>query len=211
MSEPTRRTSDAGRATTERLDQPLAKRRRLMPQARMDPESFGAFAERFARFMGTARFLVWMTVFVVVWITWNVLAPASLTFDPYAFIFLTLMLSLQASYAAPLILLAQNRQDDRDKVQMEQDRARDEQNLADTEFLTREVAALRLAMREVATRDFVRSELRGLLEEMEDRATEREERAERERRAGRSGTGTQDQPDGDGGRGRTAPERPDRA
>ena len=80
------------------------------------------------------------------------------------------MLSLQASYAAPLILLATNRQDDRDKVQMEQDRARNEQNLADTEFLTREVAALRIAMRDVATRDFLRSELRDLLEEMEERS-----------------------------------------
>ena len=157
------------RAGQSRLDQPLVKRSSLVPQTRMDPESFGAFAERFARFMGTARFLVWMTVFVVVWVTWNVVAPDPLVFDPYAFIFLTLMLSLQASYAAPLILLATNRQDDRDKVQMEQDRARDEQNLADTEFLTREVAALRIAMRDVATRDFLRSELRDLLEEMEER------------------------------------------
>jgi uncharacterized membrane protein len=174
MSEPVRRRP--GGPPADRLDQPLAKSRRLtLTRSRMDPESFGEFAERFARFMGTARFLVWMTVFVVVWIAWNVLAPDALTFDPYAFIFLTLMLSLQASYAAPLILLAQNRQDDRDKVQMEQDRARDEQNLADTEFLTREVAALRLAMREVATRDFVRSELRNLLEEMDARAAEREQ------------------------------------
>ena len=182
MSEPVRRRNPgpAGRAASERLDQPLARRRRLVPQTRMDPEVFGEFAERFARFMGTARFLVWMTVFVLVWIGWNVLAPDRLTFDPYAFIFLTLMLSLQASYAAPLILLAQNRQDDRDKVQMEQDRSRDEQNLADTEFLTREVAALRLAMREMATRDFLRSELRNLLEEMDERA---EERGRRERPA----------------------------
>ena len=89
-----------------------------------------------------------MTVFVVVWIVWNVLAPADLRFDPYPFIFLTLMLSLQASYAAPLILLAQNRQADRDRVALEQDRARDERNLADTEFLTREVASLRIALGE---------------------------------------------------------------
>ena len=157
---------------TERIDQPLAKQRRWLPQNRMDPEVFGAFAERFARFMGTARFLVWMTLFVLVWIAWNTVLPAGARFDPYAFIFLTLMLSLQASYAAPLILLAQNRQDDRDKVQMGQDRARDERTQADTEFLTREVAALRLAMRDVATRDFVRSELRDLLEELreQDRA-----------------------------------------
>ena len=114
-----------------------------------------------------------MTVVIILWVLWNVSAPKHLRFDEYPFIFLTLALSLQASYAAPLILLAQNRQDDRDKVQREQDRARDEQNLADTEFLTREVAALRLAMREVATRDFVRSELRNLLEEMDARAAER--------------------------------------
>nr|WP_238695502.1 DUF1003 domain-containing protein [Ornithinimicrobium flavum] len=157
----------------------MAKRTRLMPQTRMDPESFGAFAERFARFMGTARFLVWMTVFVLVWILWNALTTDALAFDPFPYIFLTLMLSLQASYAAPLILLATNRQDDRDKVQMEQDRARDEQNLADTEFLTREVAALRIAMREVATRDFLRSELRDLLQELEER--DGREPAQRER------------------------------
>ncbi|MDO5739105.1 MAG: DUF1003 domain-containing protein [Ornithinimicrobium sp.] len=140
-----------------------------MPATRMDPEIFGAFAERFARFMGTARFLVWMTIFVAVWLLWNTVAPTSVRFDPYAFIFLTLMLSLQASYAAPLILLAQNRQADRDKVQMEQDRSSNERNLADTEFLTREVAALRIAMRDVATRDFIRSEFRTLLEDMDER------------------------------------------
>ena len=174
MSEPTGRqrpgaSRAAGGSDRDRLDQPLAKTRRWVPRAKMDPESFGAFAERFARFMGTARFLVWMTVFVSIWLAWNTLAPRALRFDEYAFIFLTLMLSLQASYAAPLILLAQNRQDDRDKVQMEQDRNRDERNLADTEFLTREVAALRIAMRDVATRDFIRSELRSLLEDLEER------------------------------------------
>ncbi|SOC55665.1 DUF1003 domain-containing protein [Ornithinimicrobium cerasi] len=163
----------AASSSRNRLDQPLAKARRWVPHTTMDPESFGAFAERFARFMGTARFLVYMTAFVILWLLWNTVAPGPVRFDPYAFIFLTLMLSLQASYAAPLILLAQNRQADRDKVQMEQDRARNERTLADTEFLTREVAALRLALREVATRDFVRSELRTLLEDLEERAEER--------------------------------------
>ena len=111
-----------------------------------------------------------MTAFVLLWFIWNVLAAADQRFDIYPFIFLTLMLSLQASYAAPLILLAQNRQADRDRVSLEQDRARDERNLADTEYLTREVAALRIALREVATRDFVRSELRSLLDEVEVRS-----------------------------------------
>ena len=152
-----------------RLDQPREVRRTLLPRPSFNPETFGKASESFARFMGTARFLVYMTAFVVLWILWNAAGPRDLRFDPYAFIFLTLMLSLQASYAAPLILLAQNRQADRDRVALEQDRARDERNLADTEYLTREVAALRIALRDMATRDFLRSELRSLLEEMEDR------------------------------------------
>jgi uncharacterized membrane protein len=152
---------------TTRLDQPRDIRRSTLQLPRYDSEAFGQFSERIARFLGTARFLVYMTVFVAVWIGWNALAPASLRFDPYPFIFLTLMLSLQASYAAPLILLAQNRQADRDRVQYEQDRGRDERTIADTEFLTREVAALRLALSEVATRDFLRSELQQMLKELD--------------------------------------------
>lgn len=187
MSEttPSRRRRRTDTPDRGALDQPLAKRAglQLRPQ-RMDPESFGAFAERFARFMGTARFLVYMTAFVVIWLLWNTVMPEDVRFDPYAFIFLTLMLSLQASYAAPLILLAQNRQDDRDKVAMEQDRARNERSLADTEFLTREVAALRLSLREVATRDFVRSELRDLIDELETRAGDRAHRAAQEDEGG---------------------------
>ncbi|HKJ11294.1 MAG TPA: DUF1003 domain-containing protein [Ornithinimicrobium sp.] len=151
------------------MDQPLVRGRRRLRRPRMDPDAFGKFAEGFARFMGTARFLAYMSLFVLLWLLWNTLAPSGARFDPYAFIFLTLMLSLQASYAAPLILLAQNRQADRDKVTIEQDRTRDERALAETEFLTREVASLRIAMRDTATRDFVRSELRNLLEEMTDR------------------------------------------
>jgi uncharacterized membrane protein len=156
---------------TPRLDQPREVRRALISRPQVDPETFARFAERFARFMGTARFLVYMTVFVALWLLWNTLAPQSLQFDPRElnYTLLTLILSLQASYAAPLILLAQNRQDDRDRVLGEQDRARDERGLADTEYLTREVASLRIALREVATRDFVRSELRALLEELDER------------------------------------------
>ncbi|GLZ06998.1 hypothetical protein Acsp03_44640 [Actinomadura sp. NBRC 104412] len=153
--------------TTPRLDQPRELRRSLLPRPHYDPESFGRLSERFARFLGTARFLVYMTVFVTVWIGWNLLAPSFLRWDPYPFIFLTLALSLQASYAAPLILLAQNRQDDRDRVQYEQDRARDERAIADTEYLTREIAGLRLALSEVATRDFLRSELQALIRELD--------------------------------------------
>ena len=160
------------RSRTPRLDQPREVRRSLINRPSVDPEVFGRVSERFARFLGTARFLVYLTVFVLVWLAWNTFAPPQVQFDPKAlnYTLLTLILSLQASYAAPLILLAQNRQTDRDRVVGEQDRARDERGLADTEYLTREVASLRIAMREVATRDFVRSELRALLEELDERA-----------------------------------------
>ena len=169
-----------------RLDQPFERRRQRLSIPRMDPEAFGRGSEAFARFMGTPQFLIYMTIFVAVWLWWNTFMPEAMQFDPRSlnYTLLTLILSLQASYAAPLILLAQNRQDDRDRVGLEQDRTRDERNLADTEYLTREVAALRIAMRDVATRDFVRSELRELLEEMEERRLEdAEEEQEGERRA----------------------------
>ena len=149
----------------ERLDTPRDPRRSWRP--RMDPDAIGRGAEAFARFMGTGRFLLYMTAFVVVWVALNALALWGLRWDPYPFILLNLFFSVQASYAAPLILLAQNRQDDRDRVSLEQDRQRAERSLADTEYLAREIAALRIALGEVATRDFVRSELRNLLEEMQ--------------------------------------------
>jgi uncharacterized membrane protein len=151
-----------------RLDTPRDTRRQIVPRPTVDADAFGVFAESFARYMGTAKFLLWMTGVVVAWILWNTIAPADLQFDPFPFIFLTLMLSLQASYAAPLILLAQNRQEQRDKVVAEQDRQANARAHADMEFLAREVASLRMAVGEVATRDFLRSELRGLLGDIED-------------------------------------------
>ena len=154
---------------SRRLDQPREIRRSLVPTPTYDPEAFGRLSERIARFIGTGRFLVYMTAVVLVWIAWNIGVPRELRFDKYPFIFLTLALSLQASYAAPLILLAQNRQADRDRVQYEQDRQRAERNIADTEYLARELAALRMAVGEVATRDFLRSELRQLLEDLDER------------------------------------------
>ncbi|MDQ2853090.1 DUF1003 domain-containing protein [Dermatophilaceae bacterium Sec6.4] len=153
----------------DRLDQPQEIRRGLLPRLNLDGDRFGTFAEGFARFMGTAQFLVGMTVFIAVWITLNLVGIFGLRWDPEPFILLNLIFSTQASYAAPLILLAQNRQDDRDRVGLEQDRTQNARSLADTEFLTREVASLRVALREQATRDFVRSELRSLLDEMEER------------------------------------------
>ncbi len=153
-----------------RLDTPRDTRRTLMPRPSYDADAFGIFAEQFARFMGTARFLIYMTLFVIVWMLWNALAPLDWRFDPFPFIFLTLMLSLQASYAAPLILLAQNRQEIRDKVVAEQDRQANARAHADMEFLAREVASLRMSVGEVATRDFLRSELKGLYGDLEELA-----------------------------------------
>lgn len=153
-----------------RLDRPITARARLVPKLTIDQERFGRASEAFARAMGTGAFLIAMTIVVALWLTWNALAPESVQFDPRAtnFTLLTLILSMQASYAAPLILLAQNRQDDRDRVKFEQDRQRAERNLADTEYLAREVVALRIAMEDMATKDFVRDELRDLLKEILD-------------------------------------------
>jgi uncharacterized membrane protein len=146
------------------LDTPRESRRSLRPN--YDPEVIGKLSERFARFLGTARFLVYMTVFVLSWVFWNAFAPRDLRFDDYPFIFLTLVLSLQASYAAPLILLAQNRQADRDRISLNEDRAQNARSIADTEYLTRELASLRIALGDVATRDFMRSELEDLLKDL---------------------------------------------
>ena len=124
-----------------------------------DAEAFGRFAETIARFIGTARFLVLQTIIVIVWIGWNFVVPTAWRFDEYPFIFLTLALSLQAAYAAPLILLAQNRQTDRDRVNLDEDRVNAERSRSDIEYLARELAAIRIALGDVATRDFIRSEL----------------------------------------------------
>ena len=177
MSNP--RRSASSQYSPGPLDQPREKRPGYLTRFRPNPDAFGRLTESFARWMGTPQFLLWMTVFVTVWLAWNTLAPESMQFDPRAlnFTLLTLMLSLQASYAAPLLLLAQNRQDDRDRVVAEEDRKRGQQNLADTEYLTREIASLRIAMREVATRDYVRSELRSLLEEILEAQDQRAEAA----------------------------------
>lgn len=147
------------------LDQPLDRTRSL--SIGVDSEMFGRISERVARYIGSWSFIAWMTVAIAAWVLWNSLAPDSLRPDPFPFIFLTLLLSLQASYAAPLILLAQNRQSDRDRVQYTEDRHRTDRLIADTEYLARELAALRVAIGDVATRDFLRSELRELLDDLE--------------------------------------------
>ena len=121
----------------------------------------GRFSERIARFLGTGRYLAIQTIVVIVWILLNIGAFAW-QWDPYPFILLNLAFSTQAAYAAPLILLAQNRQENRDRVALEEDRRRAEQTKADTEYLARELAALRLAVGEVATRDYMRRELEDL-------------------------------------------------
>jgi len=130
---------------------------------RVDPEAVGQITESIARFFGTGRYLLIQTILVVVWIALNLFA-VSLRWDPYPFILLNLAFSTQAAYAAPLILLAQNRQENRDRVALEEDRRRAAQTKADTEFLSRELASLRLAVGEVVTREFLRDELDDLRE-----------------------------------------------
>jgi uncharacterized membrane protein len=181
------------RPRRQRLDQPIDPRSGL-PRPHYDPEAFGRLSERTARFLGTSRFLVYLTMFCIVWLAWNSLAPDDVRFDTAVtnFTLLTLILSLQASYAAPLILLAQNRQVDRDRVALEEDRAQNQRLQADVEYLTRELASLRLSLGEVATRDFLRDQLRDVTEEVVARASEgvfdqqsRLKREERDRRAER--------------------------
>lgn len=156
------------------LDAPLAAGARVTrtsraPQDRSTNERFGRWTESIARGMGTPWFLVILSLVCIAWLIWNTYGPENWRFDSAAlgFTALTLILSLQASYAAPMILLAQNRQDDRDRVQIEQDRQRAERNLADTEFLAREVVALRIALKDLPDREFVRNELRSLLADLE--------------------------------------------
>jgi uncharacterized membrane protein len=159
-------------ARAPRLDKPLDRgvAARTAPTSR---DRFGRFTEWVARAMGTPAFIVILTLFCAAWILWNTTMPQQFRFDDAAlgFTALTLVLSLQASYAAPLILLAQNRQDDRDRVQIEQDRQRAERNMADTEYLAREIVALRIALEErsaqTVTRDVLRQELKALLAELE--------------------------------------------
>lgn len=131
-----------------------------------NPDMFGKVSERVARFLGSWRFIAWMSAMIAAWVIYNSVAGRAV--DPYPFIFLTLLLSLQASYAAPLILLAQNRQDDRDRIQIKEDRDRTDRLIADTEYLAREIAALRIGLGDVVTRDYLRKELRALLEDLED-------------------------------------------
>ena len=155
------------RRASETLDTP--KGLRSLRPLRRESDRFGRGTEAIARWMGTPAFIVALTIFVFLWILWNSIAPLAWRFDSAAFGFtaLTLVLSLQASYAAPLILLAQNRQDDRDRVGMEQDRQRAERNLQDTEYLAREIVALRLGLEDLATKDFVRAELKALLADLD--------------------------------------------
>jgi uncharacterized membrane protein len=164
-----------------RLDVPRAATRRFRNFLRLNPDAVGNFAEAIARFLGTGRFLAVQTIVVVVWIALNIFA-VRLRWDPYPFILLNLAFSTQAAYAAPLILLAQNRQADRDRVQAEEDRARAATTRADTEYLARELASLRVAVGELATRDFIRGELNRLTEDDED-AEKREKKAKKKREA----------------------------
>ncbi len=173
--------ADADRRAEQRLDQPRGARS-LSSVLRLDPDAVGKFAEGIARFLGTGRFLAVQTIIVIVWIVLNVVA-VNLRWDPYPFILLNLAFSTQAAYAAPLILLAQNRQADRDRVQAEEDRARAASTRADTEYLARELASLRVAVGELATRDFIRSELGRLVpEDGDDDGADRRKKGGKKRR-----------------------------
>ena len=152
-----------------RLDIPRLGRRWLD----VDPDSFARISERVARFLGTGRYLAIQTVLVIVWIALNLVLVGVYQWDPYPFILLNLAFSTQAAYAAPLILLAQNRQDDRDRVSLDEDRSRAERTKADTEYLARELAALRIAVGEVATRDYLRGELDRITERLDQLAAVR--------------------------------------
>jgi uncharacterized membrane protein len=156
----------------QRLDTPRTSRRRFTP--RVDIEAVGRFSESIARFLGTGRYLAIQTVLVIVWIALNLFA-VTLQWDPYPFILLNLAFSTQAAYAAPLILLAQNRQENRDRVSLEEDRRRAEQTKADTEYLARELAAVRLAVGEVATRDYLRRELEEVIELLNELRSKRDD------------------------------------
>ncbi|NMO01158.1 DUF1003 domain-containing protein [Gordonia sp. TBRC 11910] len=152
-----------------RLDTPTSRRG---PIFHVDADIIGVYAERIARFLGTGQYLAYQTVFVIVWIFINLVA-VSLRFDPYPFILLNLAFSTQAAYAAPLILLAQNRQENRDKIALEEDRTRAAQTKSDTEFLARELAAVRLAVGDTVTRDYLRKELDDLLDDLVERLANR--------------------------------------
>ena len=169
-------------ADGQRLDVPRGRTRTLASVFRLNNDAVGRFAEGIARFLGTGRFLTVQTVIVIAWITFNVVA-VRLRWDPYPFILLNLAFSTQAAYAAPLILLAQNRQADRDRVQAEEDRARAASTRADTEYLARELAALRVAIGELATRDFIRGELNRLTEDGGDDAEKRDKKGKKRREA----------------------------
>lgn len=155
-------------ANRDALSEP-GRRRSWLPKMQLDSETFGAFAETATRFMGTGKFLAYMTVFVALWITLNVVGIFGFRWDAYPFILLNLMFSTQASYAAPLLLLAQNRQELRDKLSLDEDRRVAAQSRADMDFLAREIAAIRSQLGELATRDFVRGEMRSELRELADR------------------------------------------
>jgi uncharacterized membrane protein len=175
------------RRPERRIDQPRDHVSRSW-RPTYDAEAFGKLSERFARFLGTAKFLIYMTAFVAVWLAWNWLVDPKWQFDPRDknFTLLTLILSLQASYAAPLILLAQNRQADRDRVQAQDDRSRNERSVADMEYLAREVAAIRISMGDVATRDFIRQELQRLREDVADDIAEADDNSDLDQPQGRS-------------------------
>ena len=158
-----------------------APRQRRRIGIHYDPDAFGQFSEAIARFLGTGRYLIFQTIIVVSWVLVNAIEP--LQFDAYPFIFLTLILSLQASYAAPLILLAQNRQEDRDREQTERDRQMAARTQADTEYLARELAGVRLALADVVTTQDLKDQLEHITEMLEKLSEQQDSRLNQQRGA----------------------------
>ncbi len=154
-----------------RLDLARPRRRRRQLGIHYDPDAFGEFSEAIARFLGTARFLIFQSVVIVLWLGWNLLAPMDWRFDPNPYGVLTLAVSLQAAYAAPLILLAQNRQEDREREQSSDDRKIVARTQADTEFLARELASVRMALASVVTTDELHEQLEQLVKTIQQHGT----------------------------------------
>ena len=175
----------------EDLTAPRASGRRGV---QVDSDAFGAFSESIANFLGTARFLVWQTAVIAGWILLNTALPERLQYDPWdrGLVLLTLVLSIQASYAAPLILLAQSRQERRDRVTSQNDREVAERTQADTEFLAREIASVRLSISDMVTGEAFDDRLDKLTDVVERLAVQVEQLAEPDGRneSGQPATGS---------------------
>ena len=178
----------------QRLATPAAADPRRMSPS-FSPDTFGRFAESVARYLGTAKYLMIQTVVIILWISWNeIFSP----FDDYPYILLTLALSMQASYAAPLILLAQNRQEDRDREALERDRDEARRTQQDTEYLARELASIRIALADVVTAEDLERTLERVLDSSGARKKTKKKKRLEEPADGAGPAEPEPEPDADG-------------